>query len=79
VATLWRDEDIPLVVLAARLFEAARTGDVRASAELRMWTDRLGLTPLARLRNRVVVEQPSDDLTTPDEPTVVRLADRRPS
>jgi hypothetical protein len=40
------------VALYVRLMVLAEAGDVKAAAELRQWSDRLGLNPAAMLRNR---------------------------
>lgn len=58
-ATKWTDDDVPQVVLAARMYELALTGDGKALTEFRQWADRFGLSPLGRLRNRWLVAPPA--------------------
>ncbi len=57
-ATRWTDDDVPQLVLVARLYEAALAGEQAALVELRQWSDRFGMTPLARLKNRWLVPAP---------------------
>ena len=57
-ATRWTDDDVPQMVLVARLYEAALAGEQAALVELRQWADRFGMTPLARLKNRWLVAAP---------------------
>jgi len=57
-ATRWTDDDVPQLVLVARLYEAALAGEQAALVELRQWSDRFGMTPLARLKNRWLVAAP---------------------
>lgn len=40
------------VALYVRMLVSAETGDMRAASEARQWSDRLGLTQMAMLRNR---------------------------
>lgn len=57
-ATRWTDDDVPQLVLVARLYESALAGEQAALVELRQWSDRFGMTPLARLKNRWLVPPP---------------------
>lgn len=57
-ATRWTDDDVPQMVLVARLYESALAGEPAALVELRQWADRFGMTPLARLKNRWLVPSP---------------------
>lgn len=59
-ATQWTDDDVLSLTLALRLYQSARLGSIEAAKEFRQWADRFGLHPLARLRNRWVVEAGSD-------------------
>jgi hypothetical protein len=56
MATQWTDSDVPEVALAAGCFDAAMRGDLDSAKEFRMWADRFGLSPKARLANRWTVE-----------------------
>lgn len=57
-ATRWTDDDVPQLVLVAGLYQRALEGDGGATTELRQWTDRFGLSPMGRLRNRWLVAPP---------------------
>jgi len=59
-ATQWTDSDFPNVVLLATFLKGAIEGSTSAATEFRQWSDRLGLNPLARLRNRWLIENGSE-------------------
>ena len=61
-ATRWTDDDVPQMMLVARLFESALEGEQAALAEMRQWADRFGMTPLARLKNRWLVAAPETSI-----------------
>lgn len=57
-ASIWADLAWPReVALYCRLQIRAESGDLKAAAEARQWSDRLGLSPLALLRLRWEVEK----------------------
>lgn len=72
-ATRWPDDDIPQVALMAACYQRAITGDMEALKELRQWADRFGLSPLARLRNRWLVEGPDVAAAQGAEATVSNI------
>jgi len=49
---------VPQLVLVAKLYESVLAGEQGALAELRQWSDRFGMSPLARLKNRWLVAAP---------------------
>lgn len=55
-ATRWTDADLGTLCLMASCYEGAMRGDREAAKEFRQWADRFGLSPLARLRNRWIIE-----------------------
>lgn len=57
-STQWHASDLPSLYLMASLFESAITGTVSAMTEFRQLSDRFGLSPMARLRNRWLVSDP---------------------
>ena len=59
-ATQWHDADLPTLYLMAAVYQSAMLGDPKAMTEFRQMADRFGLSPLARLRNRWLVEPESE-------------------
>jgi hypothetical protein len=69
-ASQWTDDDVPQVVVMAAKYQAALEGDQAASSEFRQWSDRFGMSPLARLKNRWL-------LPTDEEPATPRSGRQR--
>jgi hypothetical protein len=57
---MWDDSDLPSLYLMAAAFEAGLGGERTALTEFRQMSDRFGLSPMARLKNRWVIEPGSD-------------------
>jgi hypothetical protein len=66
----------------ARCFDLALGGDKAAMAEFRRWSDRFGLSPMGRLKNRCLVEPPTsetEEAASNAAAAVIRLHSRGPA